>query len=232
MMRIRKSAERGRTRLDWLDSFHSFSFGSYVDPQYMNFSVLRVINDDRVVAGKGFAPHHHRDMEIITYVLEGALEHKDSLGNSSVIRAGEVQRMSAGIGITHSEFNSSNQEQVHFLQIWIEPESKGLSPSYEQRCFGVELGPGELRIIASPDGRNSSLRVHQDVVVLLGRVGANSGLRYEIAPGRQAYVHLARGTAVVNGNPLDPGDAAAVTDEPRVLLEGGTDAEALVFDLP
>ncbi|HYE34775.1 pirin family protein [Methylocaldum sp.] len=232
MMRIRKSSERGRTRLDWLDSFHSFSFGNYVDPQHMSFGVLRVINDDRIAPGKGFAPHSHRDMEIITYVLEGALEHKDSLGNSSVIRAGEVQRMSAGTGITHSEFNPSDQEQVHLLQIWIESKFKGLPPSYEQRSFGFEESPSRLRVVVSPDGRDGSLTIHQDAIVLAGRVSPDSGLRYEIAPGRRVYVHLARGSAILNGNPLDAGDGIAVTDESGLLLESGNNAEVLVFDLP
>jgi len=231
MMTLRPADARGHADHGWLDSHHTFSFADYHDPKHMGFRALRVINDDRVAAGKGFGAHPHRDMEIVSYVLEGALEHRDSLGTGSVIRPGDVQRMSAGTGVTHSEFNASKTDAVHFLQIWIVPERRGAAPGYEQRNFTVDEKRGRLRLVASPDGREASVTVHQDVALYAGVFGPGERAEHTLAPGRHAWVHVATGSATVNGRTLSAGDAAALSDEPRVVIEGGDGAEVLVFDL-
>ena len=228
MIALRPAEERGHTRLSWLDSRHTFSFDRYHDPRHMGFRVLRVINEDRVDPGQGFGTHPHRDMEILTFVLEGALEHKDSLGNGSVIRPGDVQRMTAGTGISHSEFNPSRTEPVHFLQVWILPERPGLEPSYEQRSFPA----AGLRLVGSRDGREGSVRIHQDVLVHLARLSPGEDVVYALAPGRHAWIQMARGAAQVNGTRLAAGDGAALSEERSVTLRGVDGAEALVFDLP
>jgi quercetin 2,3-dioxygenase len=212
-MDIRRSEDRGHANHGWLDSFHSFSFADYHDPAHMGFGALRVINEDRVQPGMGFGTHGHRDMEIVSYVLSGALEHKDSMGNGSIIRPGNVQRMSAGTGVRHSEFNPSPTETAHFLQIWIEPDTRGIAPGYEEKTFGEADKRGRLRLIASPDGREGSVTIHQD------------------AAGRRAYVHVARGEVTVNGQPLRAGDALKLAGEPSVRIASGRSAEVLVFDL-
>ena len=231
MITIRKAKERGHTELDWLDSWHSFSFGEYYDPQHMGFRALRVINDDRVSAGGGFPTHPHRDMEIITLVLEGALEHKDSLGTGSVIRPGDVQRMSAGAGIRHSEFNHSQTEPVHFLQIWIEPGRKGPPPSYEQRSFAPEEKRGKLRVVAAPVGADGALTIHQDASLYLTSLSPGEAVNRLLKPGRHAWVHVASGAMTLNGTPLATGDAAAVDEEPTLTLAALKPAEVLLFDL-
>ncbi|TMB43281.1 MAG: pirin family protein [Deltaproteobacteria bacterium] len=228
MIALRPAEERGHTRLSWLDSRHSFSFDRYYDPRHMGFRVLRVINEDRVDPGQGFGTHPHRDMEILTFVLEGALEHKDSLGSGSVIRPGDVQRMTAGTGITHSEFNPSGTEPVHFLQVWILPDQPGLAPSYEQRS----LPAAGLRLVGSRDGREGSVRIHQDVLVHLARLSPGEDVVHALAPGRHAWIQMARGAAQVNGARLAAGDGAALSEERSVTLRGVDGAEALVFDLP
>jgi redox-sensitive bicupin YhaK (pirin superfamily) len=229
MINIRRAGERGHTQLSWLDSHHTFSFGEYHDPAHMGFGTLRVINDDRVAPGQGFGTHPHRDMEIITYVLEGALEHRDSLGTGSVIRPGEVQRMSAGTGIRHSEFNASKGETVHFLQIWILPEKSGLPPSYEQRAL-PSPARGGLALAASRDGRDGSVTVHQDVAVYAGQLDGKSSVTQPVA-GRRAWVHVARGALSLNGHALSEGDGAAISDEQQLVLQPDGAAEVLVFDL-
>ena len=228
MMTLRLAEDRGHTRLDWLDSRHSFSFDSYHDPRHMGFRVLRVINEDRVASGSGFPTHSHRDMEILTFVLEGALEHKDSLGTGSVIRPGDVQRMTAGSGISHSEFNPSRSEPVHFLQVWILPGRPGLAPSYEQRSFPA----AGFRLVASEDGRDGSITVHQDTAVYRAVLGPGEEVAHPIAPGRYAWIQMARGTGLVNGTRLAAGDGAAVSEERSVALRGIESLEVLVFDLP
>ena len=228
MIALRPAEERGHTRLSWLDSRHTFSFDRYHDPRHMGFRVLRVINEDRVDPGQGFGTHPHRDMEILTFVLEGALEHKDSLGNGSVIRPGDVQRMTAGTGISHSEFNPSRTEPVHFLQVWILPERPGLEPSYEQRSFPA----AGLRLVGSRDGREGSVRIHQDVLVYVARLSPGEEVVHALAPGRHAWIQMARGAAQVNGTRLAAGDGAALSEERSVTLRGVDGAEALVFDLP
>jgi quercetin 2,3-dioxygenase len=228
MITIRKADDRGHTHLDWLDSRHTFSFGEYYDPKHMGFSVLRVINDDRVAKGQGFGSHPHRDMEIVTYVLEGEVEHQDSLGTRSVIPAGDVQRMSAGTGIVHSEFNRTDKP-LHFLQIWILPERRGLEPGYEQKTLGPKDG---LRLIASPKGGDGALTIHQDVNLYAGHLKAGESIDREIAPKRNAFVHVARGSLNLNGNSMSEGDGAAISDELKLTLSASKDAEVLVFDLP
>jgi redox-sensitive bicupin YhaK (pirin superfamily) len=228
---IRKSQERGRANFGWLDSKHSFSFGSYYDPEHMGFGALRVINDDRVAPGGGFPAHPHSDMEIISYVLEGALEHKDSLGTGSVIRPGEVQRMSAGTGVRHSEFNASQIEPVHFLQIWIIPEKNGLSPGYEQKAFSPAGKTGRLRLIGSRDGREDSVTIHQDVDLYATLLGKGDAVECVIKPGRMGWLQLARGSVSLNGEMLDEGDGAAIRHLERLRIEGLEAAEALLFDL-
>ncbi|MFN3744067.1 MAG: pirin family protein [Hyphomicrobiaceae bacterium] len=228
---LRKSETRGRANFGWLDSRHSFSFGHYHDPAHMGFGPLRVINEDRVAPGGGFPTHPHSNMEIISYVLEGALEHKDSLGTGSIIRPGDVQRMSAGSGIRHSEFNASRTEPVHFLQIWIIPEREGLAPSYEQKSFGIEEKRGRLRLIGSRDGRDGSVTIHQDADLYATVLKAGEAVAHTIADGRGAWVQMARGAATLNGTPLNAGDGAALRDSGTLELEGIDDAEILLFDL-
>jgi redox-sensitive bicupin YhaK (pirin superfamily) len=232
MSALRKSAERGHANHGWLDSYHTFSFADYVDPAHMGVSVLRVINEDQVQPGAGFPTHGHRDMEIVSYVLEGALEHKDSMGNGSVIRPGDVQRMSAGTGVRHSEYNASNSELVHFLQIWILPDRSGHAPDYEQKHFTPSDLGGRLRVIASPDGRDGSVTIHQDARIYAARLENGGSVTHALAAGRRAYVHVARGQVALNGNPLFAGDGARLEHEPAVSLTGGDKAEVLVFDLP
>ena len=232
MLNVRKSGDRGYADHGWLRSFHSFSFADYNDPQHMGFGPLRVINEDRVAPGRGFGRHGHRDMEIISYVLEGALEHKDSMGTGSVIRPGDVQRMSAGTGVMHSEFNASPTETVHFLQIWIEPERQGIAPSYEQKRFEPQEQRGCLRLIASPGGRDGSVVLHQDARVYAGIFERNERAEHPIAPGRRVYVHVARGDIQVNGQALSAGDAAKLTDVAACTLDNASGAEVLLFDLP
>jgi redox-sensitive bicupin YhaK (pirin superfamily) len=228
---LRKAGERGHADHGWLDSWHSFSFAEYHDPAHMGFGALRVINEDRVQPGMGFGTHGHRDMEIISYVLEGQLEHKDSMGNGSVITPGDVQRMSAGRGVQHSEYNPSRTSLVHFLQIWILPARAGIDPGYEQKQFEPAEKRGRLRLIASPDGRDGSVTIHQDAAVYAALLDGAEAARHALAPGRRAYVHVARGSVRVNGTPLSAGDAAKITGESVVALDGGVGAEALLFDL-
>ena len=232
MISLRPAAERGHASHGWLDSFHSFSFADYYDPEHMGYGVLRVINDDRVQPGTGFGMHGHRDMEIITYLLDGKLEHKDSMGNGSIIVPGDVQRMSAGKGIQHSEYNPSRDEPVHLLQIWIEPNVKGIAPGYEQRYVAPDEKRGRLRLIASPDGREGTVTIHQDALVYAGLLDGADSITQAIAAGHRAYLHVARGSVRVNGQALSGGDAAMISDEPTVTLDAATDAEVLLFDLP
>ena len=232
MIQVRKSADRGHANHGWLDSYHTFSFADYHDPAHVQFSVLRVINEDRVVPGEGFPTHGHRDMEIVSYVLEGALEHKDSMGTGSVIRPGDVQRMSAGTGVRHSEFNASKSELVHFLQIWILPQTNSIAPGYEQKHFAPADLAGRLRLIASPDGRDGSVTIHQDALLYATKLDGAMNLSHTLAAGRRAYVHVARGSVVLNGTPLAVGDGARIEKETQVQLDNGRDAEVLVFDLP
>lgn len=231
MITIRKSDERGHFDHGWLNTYHTFSFGHYYDPEQMSFGSLRVINEDWVQPRHGFPTHPHQDMEIITYVLEGALEHRDSLGTGSVIRPGEVQRMSAGTGITHSEKNGSSDELVHLMQIWILPERLGLEPGYEQKMFPPEERQGQLRLIASRDGRDGAVTVHQDVELYVATLAAGEQVVHEIRPGRRAWVQVARGAATLNGTPLETGDGAAVQNEERLEIGADGTAEVLVFDL-
>jgi hypothetical protein len=217
--------------LDWLDSAHTFSFGHYYDERYVGFGALRVINEDRVLGGRGFDPHSHRDMEIITYVLAGGLKHADSLGNGSTIQVGDLQRMSAGTGVTHSEYNASADEVVHFLQIWIEPERRGLPPSYEQRSFASPDSQTGLRLVVSRDGRNDSLSIHRDVQLYLGRLRPGGRATYEPSSGRRVWIQIARGAARVDGQDLAAGDGAAFEGEGRIEVSAADDAEFLLFDL-
>jgi hypothetical protein len=232
MLELRRSAERGHVDHGWLVSYHSFSFASYYDPQHVEFGPLRVINEDRVIPGAGFATHSHQDMEILSYVLEGELAHKDSMGTGSVIRPGDVQRMSAGRGVTHSEYNHSQGTVVHFLQIWIKPDVLGISPAYEQKRFDENEKRGRLRLIASPDGADGSVTIHQDARVHAGLFDGAESASLALAPGRRGYVHVARGTLSVNGTALTAGDALKLTDTSPITLTGGRAAEVLVFDLP
>ena len=230
MMKLRAREDRGTARTGWLDSRHSFSFGHYFDPTQMGFGALRVINEDRVIPGAGFPTHGHSDMEIISYVLEGALEHKDSIGTGSVIRPGDVQRMSAGTGIRHSEFNASRQEPVHFLQIWVMPAKKGLKPSYEQKAFPLEK-TGQLHLVASPEGREGSLTLHQDVDLRAGRLGAGDKVTHRLRDGRVAWLQVIEGSVDLNGTALEPGDGAAVSAESLLSLSARSKAEVLLFDM-
>jgi hypothetical protein len=232
MQEIRRSNERGFADHGWLKSFHTFSFADYFDPKHVEFGALRVINEDRVQAGAGFGTHGHRDMEIISYVLDGELAHKDSMGNGSTIRPGDVQRMSAGTGVRHSEFNPSPTKGVHFLQIWIQPKAQGIQPSYEEKRFEASEKRGRLRLIASPDASDGSVLIHQDARVYAGLFNADESARLEFAPGRRVYVHLARGALTANGVALQAGDALQLTDTGTLSLQAGRDAEVLVFDLP
>lgn len=232
MLTFRRSHERGHADHGWLQSHHTFSFAGYFDPRHMGVSVLRVINDDTVAPGAGFDTHSHRDMEIISYVLEGALEHKDSLGNGTVIRPGDVQRMSAGTGVTHSEFNHSESEPVHFLQIWILPETAGLEPSYEQIHVADHEKQGRLRLIASGRNLQGVVRVHQDVDLYATRLSRGEAVEHRLAPGRQAWVHVAHGAATIDGEPLMAGDAAHLSSADAVHIASPSRAELLLFDLP
>ncbi len=231
MNQIRRSSERGHANHGWLDSYHSFSFADYYDPRQMGWSALRVINEDRVQPGQGFGTHGHRDMEIISYVLEGALGHEDSMGNGSTIRPGDVQRLSAGTGITHSEFNHEKAGATHFLQIWIEPSATGIAPSYEQKNFSAEQKRGHLCLIASPDGRDGSVSIHQDALVFAGLFDGAENARHALAANRKGYVHVVRGSAGINGNELGAGDALKA-DGGDIVIGAGKDAEVLLFDLP
>lgn len=232
MIKIRHSEDRGHANHGWLDSRHTFSFADYYDPDYMSFSVLRVINEDCVAGGGGFATHGHRDMEIVSYVLEGGLEHKDSMGNGSVIRPGEVQRMSAGTGITHSEFNNSVTEAMRFFQIWILPEQEGIKPGYEQKYFSEDETHGKLRVIVSPDGRNDSVSIHQDVLIYSARLQADESVRHEFVGQRKAYIQVAKGQVSVNGVTLVDGDGAMIENENSLSFTAVKQAEILLFDLP
>lgn len=232
MLNVRKSNERGGASFGWLKSQHTFSFGHYYDPQHMGFGPLRVINEDHVQPGRGFDSHGHRNMEIISYVLDGALEHKDSMGNGSVLRYGDVQRMSAGSGVVHSEYNHSKTEGVHFLQIWIEPNTTNGDPGYEEKHFDTASKTGKLRLIASNDGRDGSVSMRQDAEIYATIINGEDALHHALRAGRQAYVHVIRGRVTVNGVALGGGDALKVTDEAEVTLGQAEAAEVLVFDLP
>ena len=232
MITYRPAAERGRTQIDWLDSRHTFSFGEYYDPTHVGFRVLRVINDDRVAPGQGFGKHGHRDMEILTYILAGALEHRDSMGNGSVIRPGDVQRMSAGTGVTHSEFNPSATEEVHFLQIWLLPEALRLPPGYEQKHFTAADKRGRLRLIAAPDAADGALLLHQQARVYAGLLEGAERTEFRVAEGRRAWLQVARGELSVDDVRLSAGDGARTPGPAQLTLHGGAAAEVLVFDLP
>lgn len=231
MISLRQSRERGYADHGWLKSFHSFSFAGYYDPQHMGWGNLRVINEDRIAPGTGFDTHGHRDMEIITYILRGALGHKDSMGNGSTIRPGDVQRMSAGKGVLHSEFNHEKDGQTHLLQIWIEPNVRGIAPSYEQKHFAESDKRGRLRLVASGDGRDGSVTIHQDAAVYAGLFDGGERATHPLGPGRRAYLHVARGAVTINGRSLGAGDALKVADAAEIVIEGGRESEVLLFDL-
>ena len=231
MITLRKSDNRGHANHGWLDSFHTFSFAGYYDPREMGFGSLRVINEDRVQAGMGFGTHPHRDMEIISYVLEGELEHKDSMGTGSVIRPGDVQRMSAGTGVTHSEYNPSKSNPVHFLQIWIEPSRVGVKPSYEQKRIGTEEKKGRLRLVASPDAAEGSVQINQNAWVYASVLDGADSVTHVLPTGHKAYLHVARGSVEINGQKLGVGDGAKITGEPELRLANGKAAEVLLFDM-
>lgn len=231
MITLRKSSDRGQADHGWLHSQHSFSFADYHDPQEMGWGPLRVINEDSVEPGQGFGTHGHRDMEIISYVLDGELEHKDSMGNGTVIRPGDVQRMSAGTGVRHSEFNPSPRSPVHFLQIWIEPAAVGMAPSYEQKYFSPEEKKGRLRLLASQDGRDGSVTVHRDADLYAGLLGPGEKVTHQLATDRMAYLHLIRGEASINGVRLETGDAAKIKGEQNLTIIANADSEVLLFDL-
>lgn len=231
MMELRRAAERGHADHGWLNSWHSFSFADYYDPRHMQFRALRVINDDTVESGKGFGTHSHRDMEIVSYVLEGGLAHKDSMGNGSIIRPGSVQRMSAGTGVQHSEFNPSPNERVHFLQIWFLPNETGISPGYEEKIFADAEKRGRLRLIASPDGAEGSVTIHANARMSAALIDNDEYIKKSLSADRSYYIHIARGSASLNGTPLAPGDAAMLTGEKNLVLDQGQDAEVLLFEL-
>ncbi|MEJ2160782.1 MAG: pirin family protein [Chromatiales bacterium] len=231
MLAIRHAEERGLANFGWLESRHTFSFGHYYDSRFTGFGPLRVINEDRVQPGQGFDTHGHRDMEIISYVLDGALEHKDSMGTGSVIRPGDVQRMSAGTGVRHSEFNASDSDPVHFLQIWILPEEKGLAPGYEQRTFAAEEKNGKLRLVGSRDGREGSVTIHRDVDLYAALLEDGETLGHAFANGRNGWVQIARGSVLLNGNQLYPGDGVAIEVQAEITLTGTSAAEVLLFDM-
>jgi redox-sensitive bicupin YhaK (pirin superfamily) len=231
MRQVLRPEHRGHTQLGWLDSWHSFSFGDFYNPQQMGFRQLRVINDDRVAPGKGFGAHGHRDMEILSYVVEGALEHKDSMGNTARIVPGDVQRMSAGTGVTHSEYNGSSSEPVHFLQIWLPPAQRGLTPSYEQRHFSREDRQGHLRLVASPDGAQGSISIHQDARLFAGLLSAGDRVTHPLASGRHAWVQVVRGQVRAGQEILQEGAGLAVSAEPEIELLAESESEILVFDL-
>jgi len=231
MIRVRKAADRGHFDHGWLDTYHSFSFSRYHDPRHMGFRALRVINEDRIAPGQGFGTHGHRDMEIVTYVLEGALAHRDSLGSGGVLRPGELQRMTAGTGITHSEFNASEAEPVHLYQIWLLPERDGLKPSYEQRTFPDAERRNRLRLVASPDGADGSLTIRQDARLFLASLDEGREVTRELPPGRHAWLHVLRGDVVLDGSPLAAGDGAALSEEPALAIRARGPSEVLLFDL-
>jgi len=231
MLEVRKSSERGYADHGWLKSFHTFSFADYYDPEHMGYGSLRVINEDRIAPGSGFGTHGHRDMEIISYVLEGALAHKDNMGNGSSIVPGDVQRMSAGKGVLHSEYNHAKDGETHFLQIWIEPNVTSIRPSYEQKHFDAASKRGHLRLIASADGREASVQIHQDAAVYAALLDGAERIAYELDPGRRAYVHVARGKLTVNGQRLEAGDALKASGVTELVLENGEQAEVILFDL-
>ena len=231
MIRVRPAQERGHANFGWLDSYHSFSFGHYHDPQHMGFRKLRVLNDDTVQAAQGFGTHGHRDMEIVSYLLEGALEHRDSMGTGSVLRPGDVQRMSAGRGVTHSEFNHSKSESLHFLQIWVMPEAVGIDPGYEEKHFAATEKRGRLRLIVSPQGEDGSLRIHQDVRFYAGLLAPSERITHELAPGRHAWLQIASGHVLVNEHELHRGDGAAISDVQELQLLAREGSELLLIDL-
>jgi len=231
MIAIRKSDERGRANHGWLDTHFTFSFAAYFDPEHTEFRTLRVMNDDRVAGGGGFPAHPHRDMEIVTYVLEGALEHRDSMGNGSVVKPGDIQYMSAGTGVTHSEFNASKTEPVHLYQIWMMPDKRGHKPAYDQKNFTEAEKRGKLRLLASPDGRQGSVKIRQDNDLYATVLGAGDSVKHALRPERHVYVQVARGSVNLNGKPLETGDGAAISAEKSVELTGIEDAEVLLFDL-
>ncbi len=231
MIKVRKSQDRGAVNLGWLDSRHSFSFGHYYDPNHMGLGPLRVINEDRVRPGRGFDTHAHRDMEIISYVLEGALEHKDSMGTGSIIKPGDVQRMTAGTGVLHSEYNHSDTDPLHFLQIWIVPEKDRLTPNYEQKHFDLGGGDSGLALIGSPEGRNGSIVINQDVDLFAAKLKKSASVTHHVAPGRQIWLQIVRGAGTVNLVGLTEGDGAAISDEGKVRIEATEDSEILLFDM-
>jgi hypothetical protein len=231
MIQIRKAADRGHADHGWLDTYHTFSFSTYQDPGHVRFRALRVMNEDRVAPGQGFGTHPHRDMEIVTYVLEGALEHKDSMGNGEVLRPGEFQRMSAGTGITHSEFNPSATEPVHLYQIWLFPETKGIEPSYEQKRFAEKGRRNQLQLVASPDAADGSLLIHQDARIFLANIDAGEQIEHAIAEGRHVWLQVLRGSVVINGHELATSDGAAVSDETSLTIQATNAAEIMLFDL-
>jgi redox-sensitive bicupin YhaK (pirin superfamily) len=231
MLKLRKSQDRGYADHGWLKSHHSFSFAGYYDPAHMGWGNLRVINEDRIAPGTGFGTHGHRDMEIISYVLSGELAHRDNMGNGTAIPPGDVQRMSAGRGVMHSEFNHAPDETTHFFQIWIEPSETGIAPGYEQKTFATAEKRGRLRLVASPDGGDGSVTLHADASLYAGLLDGDESITLALDPARKAYVHLVRGIVQVNGQPLQAGDAALLKDETVLTLSGGHDAEVLVFDL-
>jgi redox-sensitive bicupin YhaK (pirin superfamily) len=231
VIKVRKSDERGHFNFGWLDTYHSFSFGEYYDPRNMGFRSLRVINEDFVSPGHGFPPHGHRDMEIVTYILAGALQHRDSMGNGSVIRPGDVQRMSAGTGVRHSEFNPSEDEPVHLLQIWILPAEEGIRPGYEEKRFAEDERRGRLRVVASPDGRDGSVTIRQDASIYTTLLDAGQEVEHALGPGRHAWAQVARGSVELNGQSLGQGDGAAVSEEARLVITAREPAEVLLFDL-
>lgn len=232
MITVRRSEERGRSKISWLNSAHTFSFSHYYDPAHMGFGCLRVINDDRVVASGGFDTHPHRDMEIISYVLSGALAHKDSMGNGSTIRYGDIQRMSAGTGVLHSEFNASSNEPLHFLQIWIIPDKLGYEPRYEQKYFSPEEKQGRLLLLASNTGHDGSIHIHQDVDMYAGRFDGDESAAFQLKPNRMAWLHVALGEITINGESYKEGDGLACTDQALLQLSDGKHAEIILFDLP
>jgi len=231
MIALRRAEDRGHANHGWLDSYHTFSFADYYDPDEMGYGSLRVINEDRVAPGMGFGTHPHRDMEIISYVLDGALQHRDSMGTGSVIRRGDVQRMSAGTGVMHSEFNASSRDPVHFLQIWIEPDRVGIAPGYEQKNFPAEEKRAQLRLIASPDGVDGSVRIHQDAKLYAALLDGDQHVTYALADGHKAYLHVVRGEVQLNGQVLRTGDGAKIEGEPELQLSDGSDSEVLLFDM-
>ena len=231
MLNIRKAGDRGHANLGWLDSYHTFSFADYYDPKHMGFADLRVINDDIISPGRGFGTHPHRDMEIITYVLDGALEHRDSMGNGSVMKPGDVQRMSAGTGVTHSEFNHSQSEPVHLLQIWILPDRRGHSPGYEQKHFADDEKRGTLRLVASPQGEQGSVSLNQDARVYASLLDGDESVTHELNDGRVAWVHVARGSVTLNGQRLEAGDGASANAAGALEFSAGDQAEILIFDM-